>query len=445
MQFALPVFVKHILEKFEKAGFEIYVVGGAVRDVLTVKEAYDWDFTTNATPEEILKVFPEGFYDNQFGTVGISHESSPVPYEITTYRTESEYTDKRRPDKVEWGKSLEEDLARRDFTMNAMAIAPDLSIIDPWNGKEDLKNKLIRAVRDPHERFNEDALRMMRAIRLAAQLGFEIEKETLKAIRKHAQLIRHIAFERIKIELFKLLASKHPRHGIDQLHETGLMEYILPEFLDGYGSEQKSPGRHHVHDVATHQLLSLENCPSFDPLVRFATLIHDIGKPATRKVTKDGVVTFYNHEVVGARLSKEIAKRLRLSNKESRRLWTLVRWHQFTVDERQTDAALRRFIKKVGTENLEDILDLRTGDRLGGGAAETSWRLEKFKKRLEEVQKQPFSVTDLKINGKDIMEVLNIKPGPEVGMTLKALFKEIEKDQTKNNRDYLLKRLKEIA
>ena len=433
------------MDRFEKAGYEIYVVGGAVRDVLTGKEVYDWDFTTNATPEQILKVFPEGFYDNQFGTVGLAHESSRVPYEITTYRTESEYTDKRRPDKVEWGKNLEEDLARRDFTMNALAIASDLSIVDPWGGQEDLKKKIIRAVRDPHERFNEDALRMMRAIRLAAQLGFQIEEETLRAIKKHAQLVRHVAMERVKVELFKLLASKHPKHGIEQLHETGLMEYILPEFEEGYGSEQKSPGRHHIHDVATHQLLSLENCPSSDPLVRFATLIHDIGKPKTRKVTSDGIVTFYNHEVVGARMSKEIGARLRFSKKESSRLWILVRWHQFTVDERQTDSALRRFITRVGKENLQDMLDLRTGDRLGGGAAETSWRLEKFKKRLEEVQKQPFSVADLKVNGKDVMEILKVKPGPEVGMTLKALFKEVEKDQTKNNRDYLLRRLKEVA
>lgn len=444
MQMILPKFVRHILDKFQKSGYEIYVVGGAVRDVLTGKEVYDWDFTTNATPEEILKVFPEGFYDNQFGTVGLAHESSPVPYEITTYRTESEYSDRRRPDKVEWGKSLEEDLARRDFTMNALAISPDLSIIDPYSGQEDLEKKLIRAVRDPHERFNEDALRMMRAIRLGAQLGFQIEGETFKAVKKHAQLIRHVAMERVKVELFKLLASKHPKHGIEQLHETGLMEYILPEFEEGYGSEQKSPGRHHIYDVATHQLLSLENCPSTDPLIRFATLIHDIGKPKTRKVTKDGIVTFYNHEVIGARMSKEIAARLRLSKKEAGRLWLLIRWHQFSVDDRQTDSALRRFVKRVGKENLQDMLDLRTGDRLGGGASETSWRLEKFKKRLEEVQKQPFSVADLKINGKDVMEILKIKPGPEVGMTLNALFKEVEKDQKKNTREYLLKKLKDI-
>src|SRR3989344_4225411 len=444
MQIALPKFVQHILNKFVSAGYEIYVVGGAVRDVLTGKEVYDWDFTTNATPEQILKVFPQGFYDNQFGTVGLAHESSPVPYEITTYRTESAYTDRRRPDKVEWGKSLEEDLARRDFTMNAMALRQaqgkpsGVEVIDPWGGQEDLKKKLVRAVRDPHERFNEDALRMIRGIRLAAQLGFEIEEETFKAVKKHAQLVRHVAFERVRVELFKLLASKHASAGITQLHETGLLEYILPEFEEGYGSEQKSPGRHHINDVATHQLLSLENCPSEDPLVRFATLIHDIGKPKTRKVTKDGIVTFYNNEVVGARMTKEIAERLRFSKKEARRLWLLVRWHQFSVDERQTDSALRRFIKRVGKENLEDMLDLRTGDRLGGGAAQTSWRLEKFKKRLEEVQKQPFSVADLKVNGKDVMEVLKIKPGPEVGMTLSALFKEIVKDQKKNTREYLL-------
>lgn len=445
MQFQLPFFVKHIFKKFQDAGFEIFVVGGAVRDVIIGKKVYDWDFTTNATPEEILKIFPEGFYDNQFGTVGLSHESSPVPYEITTYRTEGVYTDKRRPDKVVWGKSLEDDLSRRDFTINAMAIAPNLSIIDPYDGQLDLKNNLIRAVKDPHERFNEDALRMMRAIRFAAQLGFKIEKNTIKAIKKHSQLIRHVAFERIKIELFKLLAAEHSKHGIEQLHETNLLEYIIPEFELCYNCEQKSPSRHHVFDVATHQLLSLHYCPSTDPLVKFATLIHDIGKPATRKVTQEGVVTFYNHEVVGARIAKDISKRLKLSTKESKRLWTLVRWHQFTVDEKQTNTALKRFIKKVGKENLQDMLDLRTGDRLGGGATQTSWRLENFKKRLEEVQKEPFSVTDLKVNGRDVMSILKINPGPQVGLTLNALFKEIEKDQYKNTRDYLLNRLKELA
>lgn len=463
----LPPFVKTILTKFEDAGFEIYIVGGAVRDILMKKKVIDWDFTTNATPEQILELFPEGFYDNVFGTVGIADKSSPRPYEITTFRRELGYTDKRRPDRVEWGKSLKEDLERRDFTINAMALALEykskrveehekktptlplsrsytLRLFDPFKGREDLKNKIIRAVGKAVERFGEDALRMMRAVRLAAELGFVIEHSTFEAIKRHAYSINIIAAERVRDELFKILGSDYPYEGIMMLKNSALLEQILPELEETFGVEQKSPGRHHMHDVGTHSLLSLKHCRSQDPLVRFATLIHDIGKPATQKVGKDGVITFYNHEVVGARIAKKIADRLRLSKKQRELLWTLVRWHQFTVDERQTDSAIRRFIKRVGKENLEAMLDLRVGDRLGGGARETSWRLEKFKKRLEEVQKQPFSLTDLKVNGNDVMKILGIKPGPRVGEVLEKLFAEVEEDQKKNNRKYLLARIKEV-
>ncbi|OGY13788.1 MAG: hypothetical protein A3A58_02225 [Candidatus Blackburnbacteria bacterium RIFCSPLOWO2_01_FULL_41_27] len=437
----IPSFVENILDKFAQAGYEIYIVGGAVRDVLDGRQTYDWDFTTNATPEEILQVFPEGFYDNKFGTVGLADESHHNPYEITTFRQETGYSDRRRPDHVEWGKSLKEDLARRDFTINAMALDKNLDIIDPFNGRGDLKDKLIRAVGNAVERFNEDALRMMRAVRIAAEIGFEIEPKTFEAIKTHSASVKHVAWERIKTELFKTLASNNPYEGMMLFYNSGLMEQILPEITIGFGVEQKSPERHHIYDVGTHCLYALKFCPSKDPLVRFATLIHDIGKPKTQKITSAGVITFYNHEVVGARLAKAIADRLRFSRDERDRLWRLVRWHQFTVSEKQTDTALRRFIRNVGKENVQDMLDLRTGDRLGGGAAETSWRLEEFKERLEEVQLQPFSVRDLKVNGKDIMQTLNIPSGPIVGKILNELFGEVEKDQSRNTREYLLQRI----
>ncbi|OGY12655.1 MAG: hypothetical protein A3F61_01420 [Candidatus Blackburnbacteria bacterium RIFCSPHIGHO2_12_FULL_41_13b] len=437
----IPSFVENILDKFAQAGYEIYIVGGAVRDVLDGRQTYDWDFTTNATPEEILQVFPEGFYDNKFGTVGLADESHHNPYEITTFRQETGYSDRRRPDHVEWGKSLKEDLARRDFTINAMALDKNLDIIDPFNGRGDLKDKLIRAVGNAVERFNEDALRMMRAVRIAAEIGFEIEPKTFEAIKTHSASVKHVAWERIKTELFKTLASNNPYEGMMLFYNSGLMEQILPEITIGFGVEQKSPERHHIYDVGTHCLYALKFCPSKDPLVRFATLIHDIGKPKTQKITSAGVITFYNHEVVGARLAKAIADRLRFSRDERDRLWRLVRWHQFTVSEKQTNTALRRFIRNVGKENVQDMLDLRTGDRLGGGAAETSWRLEEFKERLEEVQLQPFSVRDLKVNGKDIMQTLNIPSGPIVGKILNELFGEVEKDQSRNTREYLLQRI----
>lgn len=449
MNLELPEFVRQILEKFEKAKFEIYIVGGSVRDLLLGKEIIDWDFTTNATPNQILEIFPKGFYDNKFGTVGISHPSSPEPYEITTFRKEIGYTDRRHPDKVIWGKSLKEDLARRDFTINAIALEkvyffkgkPPFELIDPFNGQKDLKAKIIRAVGDPNKRFSEDALRMMRAIRLATELGFTIEQKTFQAIQENALLINQIAKERVRDELFKILKSDFSADGFTLLLSSGLLEQIMPEILKGYGLEQ---AKHHIYDVWIHSLLSLKKCPSKDPLVRLATLLHDVGKPIVAK-GKGEKRTFYNHEVIGASIAGNVADRLRLSKKEKEKLVTLVRWHQFTCDERQTDSAIRRFIRNVDKENLKDMLDLRVGDRLGGGARETSWRLEKFKKRLSEVQKQPFSVTDLKVDGNDVMKILKIGSGPTVGKILETLFAEVVEDKNKNKREFLLKRIKELG
>lgn len=444
MKFEFPAYVVKVLNTFQKANYEIYIVGGAVRDLLMGREVHDWDFTTNATPEEILKLFPHAFYDNIFGTVGIALEDKSV-LEITTYRSEEGYTDRRRPDKVVWGKTLEEDLARRDFTVNSMAVAHDGAIIDPFHGQEDLKKQIIRAVGDPQERFNEDALRMMRAVRIAAELGFTIEEKTFEAIKTNASLIGHVSKERVKDELFKLLGSPYPYEGIVMFRNAGLLEQILPEVEKAFGVEQKSPKRHHITDVGTHLFDSLKYCPSRDPLVRFAALLHDVGKPQTfAKDPKTEIITFYNHEVVGAFITKTVADRLKMPNREKDKLFKLVRWHLFTVDDKQTDSAIKRFIRNVGVENLEDILAVRTADRLGGGATETSWRLDLFKKRLIEVQKQPFSAKDLKINGNDIMKELKIKSGPQVGQILNQLFEEVEDGKLRNKKEDLIKRVKEL-
>ena len=455
MEFKLPVFVSQIIEKFQKAGFEIYIVGGSVRDLLLGRTVSDWDFTTKATPEEILKIFPTGFYDNEFGTVGITDGKKEV-YEITTFRREEKYSDRRHPDKVTWGETIQEDLSRRDFTINAMALRltsfaqgklskkkNDFQLIDPFEGQKDLKKREIKAVGDPIKRFNEDALRLIRAVRIATELGFNIETKTFQAIKDLASLITQIAKERVKKELLKILASPYPDDGMMLLRNSGLLEYILPELEKAFEIPQKSPGRHHLYDVGTHSLLSLKFCPSPDPLVRLATLIHDLGKVSTFKKDKESI-TFYNHEMVSASLAKNLARSLRFSKKEEEKLVNLVRWHQFTVDERQTDKAIRRFIKNIGKENIKDMLTLRVGDRLGGGARETSWRLEAFKKRLKEVQKQPFSLNDLKIDGNEVMKVLGIGPGPRIGQILEKLFEEVVEDKEKNKKEYLLKRIKEI-
>lgn len=441
MKIQLPKQVLEILGKFDQKGYEIYVVGGAVRDILMNKIVNDWDFTTNAKPEEILKIIPEGFYDNQYGTVGISIPEFEKPLEITTFRTEQGYSDSRHPDQIVWGKTLEEDLSRRDFTINAMALKvknKEQEVIDPYSGKTDIRNKLIKAVGNPDERFREDALRMMRAVRIAGELNFKIDEETFEAIKKNAPLINKIAKERVKDELFKILGSDNPYEGIVHFKESGLMQEILPEMMKCFGVEQKSPGRHHIYDVGMHLLMSLKECKSKDPVVRFATLIHDIGKPQTYRKLESGVITFYNHEMVSTKIAENIADRFRFSNKERNKFIKLVRWHQFTVDENQTDSAIRRILRNVGPENMEDMLLLRIADRLGGGARETSWRLEEFKKRLVEAQKEPFTVEDLKIDGNDVMNKLNLKSGPEVGRILNDLFEKVVNKEIENTKEDLL-------
>ena len=442
MELKLPAEVKTIMSKMNNAGYEIYVVGGAVRDLLTGKIVTDWDYTTNATPESIQEVFPSSFYDNSFGTVGIPSQSDLHPHEITTFRTEHGYSDSRRPDEVKWGKSLIEDLKRRDFTINAIALSANKEITDPFNGQKDLKKKIVKAVGEPQERFGEDALRMMRAIRFASQLGFTIESNTLDAISTHATLINKVASERVRDELFKIFLSPYPDEGITLLRNTGLLEIILPEAEKMFGVDQRSPQRHHIYDVGTHALMSLKHCQSSDVITRFATFIHDIGKPQTYKKLDNGVITFYNHEIVSAKIASRIADRLRLSKAQKDNLWRLVRYHQFTVDEVQTDSAIRRFIKNVGVNNIDEMLELRRSDRLGSGARETSWRTEDFKARIAEVQKQPFTVHDLKLTGHNIMKELNLKPGPKIGEIMDELFKAVMAKEVKNTKPALLKKLK---
>lgn len=457
MSFTIPTYVLNIYKQFEEKGFQIYIVGGSVRNLLMGRAAKDWDLTTNATPEQMLALYPDAFYDNQFGTVGIpievEKEGEKQIIEVTTFRTEHGYSDKRRPDKVEWGKSIEEDLSRRDFTINAIALTltthnseQKTKLIDPYHGQQDLEQKIVRAVGDPAKRFKEDALRLLRAIRITTELGFTIEEKTWNEITKDASFIQHVSGERIRIELLRILASDYPYEGVMLLKNSGLLEYILPELIEGSGVSQERPGRHHKTDVFTHNVMSLKFCSSKDPIVRFATLIHDIGKPRVQGKDENGLVIFYNHEVMGAKMARAICDRLKFSKKDRDKIINLIRWHMFTVDEHITDAAVRRFIRRVGVENVADMMDLRIGDRLGGGTQTAeSWRLKLFKNRVEEqLQPAPFSVNDLAIDGNDIMKELNLKPGPKVGELLQKLFEEVDEDLSKNNSDYLLARAKTL-
>ncbi len=451
MTYTLPKEILNHLRAVENAGYEIYLVGGSVRNILLEKEVKDWDFTTNATPEQIVSLFPDGFYDNTFGTVGVPMmigETKAV-LEITTFRTESAYKDNRHPETVTWGNSIEEDLSRRDFTVNAIAAKvknDELTLIDPFNGLEDIKQSTIRAVGKADERFKEDALRLMRAIRFAAQLAFIIEKETWEAVIANATLLKNISKERVRDELLKILASENPYLGIMLLTYTGLIKDILPELLEGMGVSQERPGRHHTTDVFTHNVDSLKFCPSTNPIVRFTALIHDIAKPRVAGTDAEGYVIFHNHELVGAKMASEICDRLRFSKKDREKVVKLIRWHMFTVDEHITDSAIRRFIRKVGVDNVTDMIDVRIGDRLGSGTQTAeSWRLKLFKKRIEEqLAPEPFSIKDLAIDGNDIIKELNIKPSKQVGDLLKKLFEEVDEDLSKNTKDYLIKRVKEL-
>lgn len=443
MEFKIPQKVERLIKKISENG-EIYIVGGAVRDLMLKREVKDWDFTTNFKPEEIQKIFPKNsFYNNKFGTISVV-DGDDI-FEITTFRTERGYSDSRHPDEIEWGKTLEEDLQRRDFTINAMALeleslssSSSYKVIDLYDGQRDLENRLIRCVGEPDERFKEDALRMMRAIRIASQIGFLIEEKTFESIQKNAKLIEKIAGERIRDELFKILVSPIPSQGITLLKNCGLLEEIIPELMDGYGMVQKG---HHIDDVWTHNLKTLDNCNTKDPITKLAALLHDVGKPKSMKGEGQDR-TFHNHEIIGSRMATSVGKKLKLSNKELEQLFKLVRWHMFTTEATQTDKAVRRFIRNVTLEYIDEMIALRRADRLGSGAKESSWRWELFKERIVEVQKQPFSIKDLKVNGQDVMEILKIKPSRKVGEVLEAIFKEVEDQPELNEREILLGKIK---
>ncbi|KXK08034.1 MAG: CCA-adding enzyme [Microgenomates bacterium OLB22] len=442
----LPDYVIDFMNTIRASGHQIYLVGGAVRDILMERKTSNWDFATSATPEQILSLFPKAFYHNPFGTVSIpmTHDQQEQIFEVTPFRIDGNYQDHRHPDQVVWGSSLEEDVVRRDFTINAMA-TDGQDIVDMVGGAHDLKKGIIRCVGKPQDRFQEDALRMLRAVRQASQLCFTIEDETKRAIREHAPLLKEISSERVRDELLKILGSEYPAEGILLMRETRLLDVVLPEVMECFGVEQKSPGRHHVDDVGTHLVKSLRFCTDPDPVTRLATLLHDIGKAKTVAVDPaTGTITFYNHEVVGARQAMEIAQRLCLSKKQQHKLVTLVRYHMFSVSESQTDKALRRFISHVGIEYLDAILALRHADRRGSGVPDTSWRTELFKKRLEEVQKQPFTIHDLAIKGPDIMAFFSLPPSPTVGKIMKHLFRLVDDEQVPNTKDDLMRVLKTL-
>ena len=443
----IPDYIKKICFSLKKAKFEAYLVGGCVRDLMMNNEPKDFDITTNAKPEEILQVFPEAKYENDFGTVmlAVRNKKKEVEtvVEITTYRSEQGYSNRRHPDVVNFETEIDKDLERRDFTINALAYDLDtLETKDLFGGVKDIKAKIIRAVGEPSDRFKEDALRMMRAIRFSSQLKFSLEPKTQRAITKLAGSLKFVSGERIRDELIKIMASERAYEGILLLHDTKLLQYILPELEQGVGVKQD---RHHIYPVFNHNLLSLKNCPSKEWQVRFAALLHDIGKPKTRKII-NGIATFYNHEYVSARLTEKIMKRLRFSNEDGARIVNLVKNHMFYYNVGEVSAAsVRRLIVKVGKDNLKDLIDLRIADRLGSGTPKAMpYKLRHLQYMLEKVQNDPVSVKMLKINGEDLMKELELKPGPKIGALLDVLLSEVIEEPENNKAELLLVRASKL-
>ncbi len=447
----IPHEVRTVLTTFVNAGFDAFVVGGCVRDLLVDRTPHDWDVATNAHPTQIQELFPDSFYENDFGTVGIKVApflSTGKPdrehdvIEATTFRTETTYSDRRHPDAVRFANTIAEDLSRRDFTINAIAIAPDGAIIDPFNGKNDLAKRYLRTVGDPQERFNEDALRMMRAIRFAARFDFTIEHATLQAITACHDLITHVSMERIRDEFSKIVLSKNPRYGIQTLHDTGILGHFLPELEDGIGVAQN---HHHTLTVWEHNLSALQECPSKKLDVRLAALFHDIGKPASKRGT-GRTVTFHNHEYISARMTKNILRRLRYPTHIIERTALLVRNHMFyySVDE-VTEAAVRRIIAKVGLENMKDLMDVRIGDRMGSGTKKAKpYKLRHFEYMIDKVSHDPVTVKMLKLDGTMMINDLGFTPGPQIGAVLDVLLAEVIDNPSHNTYDALAKRATEL-
>jgi len=453
---SIPIEVKKIVSVLENKSFQAFVVGGCVRDLLRGVEPNDWDIATNANPKELEKMFPKSFSANKFGTVTVltsSKKDNLKEIEITTFRTEEKYTDKRHPDKVRWAKTIEEDLARRDFSINAVALKiqnpkskiQNHEIIDPFNGQKDLEHKLIRAVGQPEDRFQEDALRLMRAVRLAAVLNFDIEKQTLSAVRKNAGLLEFISKERIRDEFLKIVMSDNPDKGIESLRETGLLKHIMPELLEGY---QVGQNKHHIYEVYEHAIRSLQYGAKegFNKYVRLAALFHDIGKPRAKE-GQGADSTFYNHEVIGAKMAAKILERLKFSGKDIEKIVKLVRYHLFyyNVGEVQ-ESSVRRLLAKIGAENFDELVQLRMCDRIGSGCPKAlPYKLRHFQYVADKLALDPIDVTTLKVGGDDIMESLKIGPGPKIGKILSVLLGKILDEPENNKKAYLKKRIKELG
>lgn len=463
-QFNIPEPVSRVTGMLLNADFQAYLVGGCVRDLVMGKTPKDWDLTTNAKPEQIIATFENSglkvVYENTFGTVMLIDEEAPLDsstrqIEITPYRSETTYSDNRHPDSVSFSDTIEEDLKRRDFTMNALALdcskrhQNDMTnqndiLKDMYGGINDISKRHIVCVGNPVERFTEDALRIMRAIRFSAQLGFTVSHETMEAMFHVKHLLKNVSIERVREEFVKIINSPSPIVGIGLMVKLDIMEFIIPELLEGIDCEQ---GGAHKYDVFEHLLHACQHAADkeFPFHVKLAALFHDIGKPRTRRPGTKKAYTFYGHEVVGARMAEKIMNRMKFPKADTDMVVKLVRNHMFFSDTEQiTLSAVRRIIQKVGPENIWDLMKIRECDRVGMNKTEAPYRLRKYFAMIEEALRDPISVSQLAIDGHFLINTLSVKPGRRMGWILHALLEEVLEDPTKNTIETLSDRVKHL-
>jgi tRNA nucleotidyltransferase/poly(A) polymerase len=427
-----PAEVMAVLSALWDAGHAAYLVGGGVRDALLGKTVTDWDVATDALPERLLELFPAGGYDNRFGTVRVP--SADMELEVTTFRRDHQYADHRRPDSVTFTTSLDEDLARRDFTVNAIAWSPD-GLADPTGGLADLSAGVLRAVGDPAVRFDEDALRLLRAARLAAQLDFEIEPSTLAAMRAKSSTVQHVSAERIGDELRKILLAAAPSRALTILADTGVLRFALPELDAQRGVPQdKAPGM----DLWAHCLAATDAAARLapgNPRLRLAALVHDIGKPGT---LADG--HFIGHDTEGARLAEQMLARLAFPRRDVEAVADLVRFHMFSYEARWSGAAVRRFIRRVGRDLVDELFDLRAADNIGSGLPANAGNLDELRSRVaaELASGAPLTLRELRVHGDDLTVALDLAPGPVVGDLLDHLLQWVIDDPARNEREALI-------
>ena len=438
----LPKEVESILYTLNELGYEAYIVGGCVRDSLMGNIPNDWDITSSARPDEIKKVFSKT-YDTglEHGTVTVRIKNEY--HEVTTYRTEGLYKDHRRPSEVEFVSDINLDLGRRDFTSNAIAYHPKEGYIDPYNGMEDIKKAILRSVRNPVERFTEDALRILRGVRFSAQLGFSIEEETLDGMIECKDLLNHISKERIRDEMIKILLSDSPDKLID-MHKWGLLEYVIPELTSCFNTPQNHP--HHIYDVGTHTIKAIKETPK-DLILRLTMLLHDIGKPATHTRDRDGIDHFYGHVDKSVDMTRKILRRLRFDNKTISQVSALVKYHDIHIEEELTRVKIKKILNQIGPDLFSKLLIVQEADARAQNPDKLGPKLDNLKETREIFtdiikNKECYSLDELEINGKALKD-MGINEGREIGASLQYALELVIKNPNLNRKEILEEKIKE--